>query len=108
MTATIIVTWLSHGISTYLLHSQHGNGYAWWSSGPGPGLGQVTLVVGLVTWWLHTRCDNPRCVRKGKYQTADGHHKLCRGCHTGFPNHRLSLAEILERHEQASAAHNDA
>lgn len=96
-----MIHWLFHGLSTYLLHSQHGNGYQFWSSGPGPGLGQVTLLGGLATWWGHTRCDTPRCFRKGKHLTADGHHKLCRVCHPDLPNHRLSLAEIHLRHHQA-------
>lgn len=96
-----MIHWLWTAVSTYLLHSEHGNGYQFWSSGPGPGLGQITLVIGVVSWWVHHRCDTPRCLRKGRYQTADGHHKLCRVCHPDLPNHRLSLVEIHARHHAA-------
>lgn len=77
----------------------------WWLSAKGYALTSswfnVAWIVALATWWLHTRCHNPRCVRKGRYMTADGHHKLCRRCHPDFPNHRLSLREIHLRHFDA-------
>lgn len=94
-----MIHWVWTAVSTYLLHSEHGAGYAFWSSGPGPGLGQITLLVGLVSWWLHHRCDTSKCFRKGRYRTADGHHHLCRRCHPDLPDHRLSRDEIIARHE---------
>lgn len=94
-----MIHWLWTAVNTYLLHSEHGNGYAFWSAGPGPGLGQISLVFGIVAWWLHHRCATPRCLRKARYLTDDGQHKLCRVCHPDFPDRKLSLAEIRERHD---------
>lgn len=73
----------------------------WWLSVKGYALtssiGFGPLAFLGAAWW-HTRCDTPRCVRRGKHRTSDGQHKLCRVCHPDLPDHKLSLAEIHERH----------
>lgn len=92
--------WLAHAFSTYFLHTQHGAGYQW-TSGPEARisyLGVFALVIGA---WKHWNCQAPWCFRHGPHKTADGQHHLCRKHHPDLPNHRLSLAEIHERHNAA-------
>lgn len=76
----------------------------WWLSVKGYALtssiGLGWTAVLLTAWW-HTRCDTPRCFRHGRYKTADGHHRQCRACHPDIPDHKLSRAEIHERHQAA-------
>lgn len=79
------ISWLWLSIKGYGLTSSIGIGW----------------VVTLGALWWHTRCDTPRCFRKGKHPTADGLHKICRVCHPDLPNRKLSLAEIHARHEAA-------
>lgn len=76
-------------------------GYALTSS---IGIGWVIVLGNL--WW-HTRCDSPRCMRKGRHKTADGHHKLCRPHHPDLPNRKPSLNEIHLRHHAASKEAQD-
>jgi len=71
-------------------------GYAFTSSGE-----QISIPAALGLYILHTRCDTPRCLRRGKHPTADGQHKLCRRCHPDMPNERLTLAQIHDRHHAA-------
>lgn len=88
---------------TYLLHPYVGNGYQFWS-GIGSDIGEVSLIGALMMVYRHHNCAAPRCLRIGKHLTADGLHKLCRRCHPDLPKHRLSLAEIHERHHDAKEA----
>lgn len=73
MVATTLARWLSDAWSTYVLHTQHGLGYDWWS-GPGSDLGQITLVGIAVTALgtllghvararLAAACHEPDCTR---------------------------------------------
>lgn len=91
------------GLTFYWLwHPLSGIGYQFWS-GIGSDFGQLTLITGLAAvYWQHT-CHVGRCWRFGRHLTADGQHKLCRKHHPDLPNHRLSLAEIHERHHNALA-----
>lgn len=80
-------------------------GYGFWSGVAGSFLTSLLtgsgLWTGLFLWWWHSRCDTPGCLRKGRYQTADGHHRQCRGCFPDVPDRKLSRAEIHERHHAA-------
>lgn len=58
-------------------------------------------LVALGIYYRHHNCAALGCPRIGKHQTADGLHKLCRRCHPDLPDHKLSLAEIHERHHAA-------
>jgi len=72
-----MVHWLWTAISTYLLHSEHGNGYQFWSSGPGPGLGQVALLGGAAGLLRHHNCEHPGCWRLGHRHPEHGR-PVCR------------------------------
>lgn len=65
---------------TYVLHSEHGNGYQWWS-GPGSDLGELTLVIAiittLVTFYKHHNCEEPGCPRLG-HRHPDHGRPVCR------------------------------
>lgn len=68
-----MITWILTAIHTYLLHSEHGNGYQWWSAGPGPGLGQLSLVAVAYAFLRKHNCYEHGCWRIGKLQGNDGH-----------------------------------
>lgn len=80
-------------------------GYGFWSGIAGSFLTSLLTGSGMWTgafmWWLHTRCDTPGCLRRGKHPTADQMHKLCRVCHPDHPGHKLSLDEIKVLHHAA-------
>lgn len=84
----------------WLWHPLIGPGYQFWS-GIGSDIGQITLVGGLIAMYRKHNCGAPRCLRIGKHPTADGLHHLCRRHHPDLPDHRLSLAEIHQRHHAA-------
>ena len=58
----------------------------------------AAVLITVFSVWMHTRCDSPGCLRKGKYKTANGHHRQCRVCHPDLPDHKLSKTEIHELH----------
>jgi hypothetical protein len=95
--------WTGDAFSTYVLHTQKGNGYMWWS-GPGANFGELTIFGSVVAIWRHINCESPGCLRRGHYPTADKLHHLCRKHHPDLPNHRLSLEEIHERHHKAKVS----
>lgn len=68
------MTWLGHAFSTYVLHTQKGDGYQWWS-GPGGDLG---LLAALCLFALKHNCHTHRCPRIGRMLGADGHHRCKR------------------------------
>lgn len=72
-----MIHWLWTAVNTYLLHSQHGNGYAFWSSGPGPGLGQIALLGGLAGLYRHINCEQPGCPWPG-HRHPDHGRPVCR------------------------------
>lgn len=72
-----MIHWLSTAINTYLLHSEHSNGYQFWSSGPGPGLGQVTLLGAVVALVRHKNCEQKGCWRLGHVHPDHGR-PVCR------------------------------
>lgn len=80
-------------------------GYGFWSGIAGSFLTSLLtgsgMWTGMFMWWWHSRCDTPRCLRKGKYKTADGHHKQCRVCHPDLPDHKPTRDEIHRMHHAA-------
>jgi hypothetical protein len=78
-------------------HPLENAGYQFWS-GLGSDLG---YIAGLIALWRHLNCGAPRCLRIGRHPTADGQHHLCRKHHPDLANHKPSLAEIRDRHQQA-------
>lgn len=77
-----MIHWLSQGFSTYILHSQHGNGYQFGSGGPGPlwiaQLVAYTVVVYHVV--LGHNCYEHGCPRPARMKGDDGHRR-CKRCH---------------------------
>jgi hypothetical protein len=71
-----VIHWLWVAFQTYVLHTEHGNGYAWWS-GPGSDIGEVTLVGLLVAAYRHHNCGEPRCWRLGHAHPEHGQ-PVCR------------------------------
>lgn len=65
-------------------------------SGFGSDLGEVTLVVGLVTILQHLNCHQPGCWRLG-HPTPKGY-KLCKK-HVALPASDLDLHEIHPDHQ---------
>lgn len=76
-----MIHWLWTAINTYLLHSEHANGYAFWSAGPGPGLGQITLVGGLLVYLRRHNCHIHRCWRLQWHEHPAHGHPVCRRHH---------------------------
>ncbi len=72
-----MLAWFAHGFSTYFLHSQHGLGYQFWSSGPGPGLGQVAILGAIFGLYKHKACEQPHCWRLG-HPHPDHQRPVCR------------------------------
>lgn len=73
-----------------------------WHSGLEANIAEITLIVGFVSWWLHSRCDRLGCLRHGGHLSADGVHHLCRHCHPGLEPKRPSVAELRRRHQKAT------
>lgn len=97
----LVVPWLNRAFSTYVLHTQHGNGYQW-TSGPEARITYITLITLVVGAFKHWNCDAPFCFRHGPFPTADGQHHLCHVHHPDHPtNRKHTLEEILEIHEAA-------
>ena len=71
-----MLQWFLTAVRTYLLHSEHGNGYQWWS-GPGSDLGYATIAYALIR---KHNCYEPRCPFIGHRLASDGHH-YCRRHH---------------------------
>jgi hypothetical protein len=69
--------WLSTAFSTYVLHTEHGNGYQWWS---GPAIVGGLAWNGVVQARKHN-CYEHRCPFIGRFLGADGHHR-CKRHHT--------------------------
>lgn len=68
--------WLGTAINTYVLHTEHGNGYAMWS---GPIIAFGLLYNGTISALKHN-CYEHRCPRVGRVLGGDGHHR-CKRCH---------------------------
>lgn len=68
-----MIHWLSAAFSTYVLHTQHGLGYQWWS---GPGA-DAFVVGAVVTAWKHINCEQPGCWRPG-HRHPDHGRPVCR------------------------------
>lgn len=79
--------WLSTAFSTYLLHTEHGNGYQWWSSGPGPGLGQITLLLAPLAWFHHKNCHHAGCWSIKTHIHPDHGWPSCRAHWDETPDH---------------------
>lgn len=65
--------WISQAFSTYVLHTQHGNGYQWWS-GPGGDLAYIAFFVG---FYKHINCEHPGCWLPGHRHPEHGR-PVCR------------------------------
>lgn len=81
-----MLEWLSHAFSTYILHSQHGNGYQWGSGGPGflwifQLCAYVTIAYQLVR---RHNCHVHRCWRVSWHVGPDGH-PVCKVHHPDHP-----------------------
>lgn len=87
----------------WLWHPLFGPGYQFYS-GIASDVSELTLLGVALGAWRHVNCQAPWCFRIGHHRTADGHHKLCRRHHPDLPDHKLSLREIHERHEDAGKA----
>lgn len=80
-----MIHWLHTAFSTYILHSEHGNGYQWWS-GPGSDLGEATLVGMLLAAYKHHNCRENGCWRLGHAHPDTGQ-PVCRRHHKNAQAH---------------------
>lgn len=75
-----MIHWLHTAFQTYILHTEHGNGYQWWS-GAGSDLGYATIAVVLIThaalWYRQHNCVEPGCRKLGHPHPNHGH-PVCR------------------------------
>lgn len=98
------MSWLHHVLHWLAVHTGTVNEpgpYYGFFSGFGSDLGEVTLLVGLVTALRHLNCAAPGCPRIGKHSTADGTHRLCRRHHPELLGRKPSLEEIHQAHNEA-------
>lgn len=72
-----------------------GTQYGFWS-GFGSDIGEVTIIIGLITWYKSGECHIDTCHRRGRYPFQ--HYKLCRLHHPEVPA-ELTHAHILALHK---------
>ena len=89
--------WLSTAFSTYVLHSQHGNGYQW-SSGPGANFGEVTVIGVAYGAFRRVNCHQHRCWRIGRHHVDGSPYVVCGRHHPAVPA-RVTAEHIAEAHE---------
>jgi hypothetical protein len=75
-----MLAWLHTALNTYVLHTEHGDGYQWWS-GAGSDLG---LAAAITAFLLKHNCHEHRCWRVGRMHGADGAHR-CKRHHQAAP-----------------------
>jgi len=80
----------------YLFTPLWGNGYQFWS-GIGSDAGEVTLIIGAVTWYYHNQCHVDKCHKIGKHPFK--HYKLCKKHHPGVPA-KVTMLHILKLNKE--------
>lgn len=75
--------WIKTAVDTYILHSEHGNGYQWWS-GPGSDLAYASILYTLLR---KHNCYEKRCFRIGTHRSQLDQHIRCGRHHKGHKQH---------------------
>lgn len=91
-----IWTPLQHWLAIHTGTDNESAGYYGFWSGFGSDIGEVTLLVAVVSYARSINCHEPHCWRMGKHTTVDGH-KLCR-THIVMGKDDLNLAEPHSDH----------
>ena len=84
-----MIHWIWQGFSTYILHSQHGNGYQWGSSGPGPLWLLQVLAYGTVAHHFIVRhnCHHKRCLSIHTHRHPEHGWPACKTHWDEIPDH---------------------
>lgn len=90
--------WLAHWMG---LLNAGGPIYSFWS-GIGSDVGELTLVVGVISLLRHNNCEVKPCWRLGRHKTAAGH-KVCRRHH---PDGHLTAEIVAKAHSDAHCLHS--
>jgi len=80
----------------YLFTPLWGNGYNFWS-GIGSDFGEVTLIVALITWYVHNQCHVDKCHKIGRHPFK--YYKLCKKHHPGVPE-KVTMLHILRLNKE--------
>ena len=95
-----VLHWLATAFRTYILHSEHGNGYQGGAGGPG-GL----WIAQLGAWWTiacqlvrRHNCDEHRCLRVGTHRSQLDKHVRCRRHHNAHKTHPNYVDAKDDRH----------
>lgn len=89
--------WFEVHTGTYIPPGEYSVYYNFWS-GFGSDIGEVTIIVALISYYRSTRCHIDKCHRRGKYPFQ--HYKLCHIHHPKVDG-ELTHKHIKELHEQA-------
>ena len=73
-----------------------GNQYGFWS-GFGSDIGEVTLIIGAITWYIHNQCHVDGCHKLGKHPFK--HYKLCKKHHPDIPIGGITHLHIKKLHK---------
>lgn len=70
--------WIHTAWNTYILHTEHNNGYQFWS-GPGSDISEILAPVLFIgAWYHHHNCTAHSCPWPGKFIHPEHGNKVCK------------------------------